>query len=423
MLLAIPVLAAGIVAAALLRGEGSAPAAAPPTAEEPAPALPSGPAEDPGGATRDPAIASPDPAAPPPVVPEPPDEEAPPARTEPLLVGFMDDASFRWHPARARMLDRARATGARVIRALVQWHLVAPKRPAPGAAPFVKPRLYELDELVASADARGMEVMLTIWGTPAWAGGKLGPNRAPTDLDALRDFAHGLASRYPSVRRFSVWNEPNTQLFLAPQFDAAGHSVAPRAYADLYRAAYEGIKEANSDALVAIGETGSHGRDAPSPGDAQDRHSPARFAQLLSLESPRLEFDAWAHHPYPVHAGVAPDAPSNWPVVTLSSLDRFARALDHWFERDDTRLWITEVGYEAAPAEPAGLPENVHAEYAARAIALAAAVPQVTLFVWFTFADHEGNRWESGLVDAAGSRRPAYASFTAAVRASARAPS
>jgi Cellulase (glycosyl hydrolase family 5) len=423
MLLAIPVLAAGIGAAVLLRGGDDAPSTAQPTAEEPAPALPSDTAETPGAPTRDPAIVTPAPMTPP-VVSEPPDEAAPPVeRTEPLLVGFMDDASFRWHPARARMLDRARATGARVIRALVQWHLVAPKRPAPGAAPFVKARLFELDELVASAEARGMEVMLTIWGTPAWAGGKAGPNRAPTDLDALRDFAEGLASRYPSVRRFSVWNEPNTQLFLAPQFDAAGHSVAPRAYAAIFRAAHEGIKVATPDALVAIGETGSHGRDAPSKGDAQDRHSPARFAQLLSMESPDLEFDAWAHHPYPVHAGVAPEAPSNWPVVTLSSLDRFARALDHWFDRDDTQLWITEVGYEAAPAEPTGLPENVQAEYAARAIALAAAVPQVTLFVWFTFADHEGNRWQSGLVDAAGKRRPVFASFTAAVRASARAPS
>lgn len=346
----------------------------------------------------------------------PPRQQASPAREE-LLVGFMDDVSFRWHPERAQLLDRARATGAGLVRALVGWHQLAPKRPAPGAPPFVVPRLFELDELVANAEARGMEVMFTISGTPAWANGGQAPNRAPTDLDALRDFAHGLASRYPSVRRYSIWNEPNIELFLSPQFDSAGRSVSPRLYADLYRAAHEGIKEANPDALVAIGETSSHGKDEPSPGGVmQDRHSPAEFARLLSKESPRVEFDAWAHHPYPIQQGVAPDGEARWPAVTMPSLERFSEALDEWFERDESPLWITEFGYEAAPGEPHGVPEDLQADYATQALELAAEVPQIEVFVWFTFADGEGNPWQSGLLDAAGRERPVYESFRDAVR-------
>ena len=332
-----------------------------------------------------------------------------------MLIGFMDDASFRWRPSRARMLDRAQATGARLVRALVRWDVAAPNRPAPGRRPYVAPRLHELDELVANAEARDMEVLFTIWGTPAWANGGQGPNRAPTDLDALREFAKGLAERYPSVRHYSIWNEPNTNLFLAPQFDAQGRSVAPHTYAALYRAAYEGIKEANPDALVAIGETGSHGRDAPSLGPGQDRHSPARFAQLLAEED--LEFDAWAHHPYPIAPGVPPDGAAHWPNVTLPSLSRFARALETWFGRDDIPLWITEFGYEVAPAEPFGVSQEVQAERAVRALQLAAAEPSVEMFVWFTFADSEHNTWQSGLLDATGKERPAYQRFAAAVRA------
>jgi hypothetical protein len=339
------------------------------------------------------------------------------ARAQPLLVGFLDDASFRWHADRALMLDRARATGARLIRVLVSWHLTAPERPAPGARPYEEPRLYDLDELVAGADARGMEVLMTIWGTPAWANGGLPPNRAPTDLRALRDFARGLAVRYPSVRRYSIWNEPNTELFFAPQFDGSGRSVGPATYASVYRAAREGIKAGNPRARVAIGETSAHGRDAPSPAGSQDRHSPARFAQLLSQVRPRLEFDAWAHHPYPVHRGVRPDAEARWPAVTLTSLARFSQALDTWFGRRQTPLWISEFAYEAAPAEPLGVPHEEHAAYAARAIELASAIPQVELFVWFTFADGEGNAWESGLFDAAGVARPAYERVAEAVHA------
>jgi polysaccharide biosynthesis protein PslG len=412
-LVAVLALAAGAGIAALLHDSSENPTAVPPTTTEPqeerAPAI----VDD---DTETPAFTPP--AAPEEDAPAPPEETTPtapePDRAEPMLIGFMDDASFRWRASRAKMLDRAKATGARLVRALVRWDVAAPKRPAPGRRPFVAPRLHELDELVANAEARDMEVLFTIWGTPAWANGGQGPNRAPTDLGALREFAKGLAERYPSVRHYSIWNEPNTNLFLAPQFDAQGRSVAPKTYAALYRAAYEGIKEANSDALVAIGETGSHGRDAPSPGPGQDRHSPARFAQLLAGED--LEFDAWAHHPYPISPGVPPDGAANWPNVTLPSLGRFARALEAWFGRDDIPLWITEFGYEVAPAEPFGVSQEAQADRAVRALQLAAAEPSVEMFVWFTFADSEHNTWQSGLLDATGKKRPAYQRFVAAVR-------
>jgi hypothetical protein len=338
------------------------------------------------------------------------------ARARPMTVGFMDDVSFRWHPSRAAMLDRAKATGARVVRALVRWNVVAPERPAHGALPFHEPLLYELDELVANTEARGMRVMFTIVGTPSWANGGLGPNHAPTDPGTLRDFAEALAARYPSVRRYSVWNEPNIELFLTPQFDDQGRSVAPRTYAALYRAAYEGIKAASPQALVAIGETASHGKDQPSPGFMQDRHSPAHFAELLAKADPDLPFYAWAHHPYPVQTGTPPDGLARWPNVTLPSLERFGDELDRWFGREDIPLWITELGYEVAPAEPKGVPEDVHAEYAEHALELADAEPRVELFVWFAFADSPENEWESGLLDEAGAERPAYASFTSAVR-------
>jgi hypothetical protein len=336
-----------------------------------------------------------------------------------MLVGFMDDVSFRWSPQRAQMLDRARATGARLVRALVRWNVVAPERPKPGAPlPFEEPLLYELDELVANTGKRGMSVLLTIVGTPAWANGGQAPNVAPTDPEDLRTFSEALAARYPTVRYYSIWNEPNIELFLSPQFDESGASVSPRTYAEMFRAGYEGIKAANPDALVAIGGTSSHGKDEPSPAsDIQDRHSPGRFAELLAAADPDLEFDAWAHHPYPVQTGTPPDGLSQWPNVTLPSLDRFGTALDGFFGREDIPLWITEFGYEVAPAEPKGVPESVHARYAKESLELAAASPRVDVFVWFAFADDEANEWQSGLLDESGQTREAYAAFTAAVRA------
>jgi hypothetical protein len=344
------------------------------------------------------------------------DEPEPPAPAEPrLLVGFFDDANFRWRPYRASMLDQVQGTGARVVRVLIRWHLAAPARPQPGEPPFHEPMLYEVDELVANSTARGIEVLFSIWGTPGWANGGLGPNHVPTDADDLRRFANGLAARYPAVRRYAVWNEPNTEQFLAPQFDADGRSLAPELYARLYRAAYDGIKDANPDALVAIGETSAHGRDAPSRGRIQDSHSPVRFARLLSQQRPRLRFDAWGHHPYPLKGHLTPDHAVRWPAVGLTSLERFGRELDRWFDQDDIPIWVTEYAYECSPAEPRGVPPELQATFAAHALALAAGVERVRLFVWFTFRDDHTNVWQSGLLDDKGKPRPLYESFAAAI--------
>jgi hypothetical protein len=340
-----------------------------------------------------------------------------PAAGRRLLVGFVDDPSFRWRPYRAQMLDQARATGARLVRAMVYWHRLAPQRPAAGQSPFDEPRLFELDELVAETAEREMEVMLTIWGTPAWANGGGPPNRPPDEPDDLREFASGLAARYPQVRRYSVWNEPNLEQFLAPQFDADGGSLAPQVYARLSRAAFEGIKEGNPGALVAIGETSTRGRDAPSRGSVQDSHSPARFARLLAEVDPHLPFDAWAHHPFPTRPDRPPDQRARLPTVTLLSLARFGRLLDTWFGRRRIPLWITEYGHETQPEEPLGVSRELQAAYAERALALVAAVPRVEVFIWFTFRDDPTNTWQSGLLDESGSPKPAYARFSQAVHA------
>src|SRR5262245_38459487 len=257
-----------------------------------------------------------------------------------LLVGLQDDPSFRWESDRAAMLDRARGAKATLIRTIVDWRHSAPTRPTNAADPFDPAyRLDDVDDLVRSAQQRGIEMLITIWGTPEWANGGQTPNRPPRDATALEDFAAALADRYsgrhagyPAVRLFSAWNEPNLEQFLAPQFDAAGRSVGPALYAPLARAVYEGVKRGNPDALVAIGETSPRGHDVPTEA-VQDSHSPVRFARLLSEQRPAVQFDAWAQHPYPAQPTVSPDEPVRWPRVGIGDLERFGTALDEWFGR------------------------------------------------------------------------------------------
>ena len=82
-------------------------------------------------------------------------------------------------------------------------------------------------------------------------------------------------------------------------------------------------------------------------------HSPARFARLVAAANPRLKFDAWAQHPYPVPVNLKPTQLVRYPNVTLKSFPRFEKDLDKWFKRTNVRIWITEYGHEVQPGRGA----------------------------------------------------------------------
>jgi hypothetical protein len=346
------------------------------------------------------------------------------AAADRMWIGFHDDPSFRWEPDRTSMLDRAKAANATMFRAVVTWADVAKTKPASPANPFDPAyELDDVDQLVRDAQSRGMEVLLTIWGTPKWANGGKGPAYLPRRLSDLTTFARALAQRYsgrypgfPYVRFYSVWNESNLQLFLAPQYDSKGRSVGPRNYARLYAAAYAGIKAGNRRAQVAIGETSSHGRDKPLQGKS-GTHSPGRFAQLVAKANPRLKFDAWAHHPYPFPVSMKPTQKVRWPNVSLASLPQFEKSLDVWFKRKGIPIWITEYGHETKPGEPHGVTERQQASYIKQTLSIVKRDQRVQMFVWFVFQDTKTSLWQSGLYRLNGSAKPGRAAFTSAARA------
>lgn len=341
-----------------------------------------------------------------------------------MYVGFHDDPNFRYEENRAAVLDQASAANATVVRTLVTWANVAPKRPRNAANPFDPAyRFDDLDEFVRGAQKGGMEVLLTVWGTPKWANGGKKPNILPKRNADLTNFTRALASRYsgrypgfPFVRFYSVWNESNLQLFLSPQFDLKGRSVGPKLYAKLYAAAYAGIKRGNAQAKVAIGETSTHGRDRRVNGQS-DTHSPGRFAELVAKANPRLKFDAWAHHPYPTPQYLPPTQKVRWPNVSLSSLPRFEQSLDRWFKRKNVRIWITEYGHETKQdGERKGISRAKQASYALQAFNIARKDARVDMFVWFVLRDHPTSLWQSGLITRSGQPKPALARFRAAAK-------
>jgi hypothetical protein len=244
----------------------------------------------------------------------------------------------------------------------------------------------------------------------------------PRRLADFTAFARAIASRYsgrydgfPFVRFWSIWNEPNLQLFLKPQFDSRGRSVAPRNYARLYAAGYQGVKAANPRALVAIGETSARGTD--NPAGARPVHSPGRFLEELANANPRLKFDAWAHHPYPFRPNLKPSQKVRWPNVTLGSLPELEQHLTQLFRRKSVPIWVTEYGHETRPQDAFGVPYSTQSTFLRQAIAIARADKFVTMFIWFVYQDDQGQPWDSGLYTQTGANKGSSPSrFSAAAR-------
>jgi hypothetical protein len=337
-----------------------------------------------------------------------------------MPVGFYDDPSFRWSAARQENLQAAASAGSTVIHTTASWPGLAPTRPA-DAADGSDPayQLSDLDDLVAKAALYHQRVMIDITGTPKWANGGKTPNRMPTRLSDLTAFAHMLAARYNgltghgTVGLYSVWNEPNLQLFLSPQY-AGKKIVGPANYAKLYKAAYTGIKAGNPAAHVAIGETSARGRDKPLA-TASASVAPATFARLVA-QTKGLRFDAWAHHPYPSANRLPPTQKVRYPNVALSTMPQFEKDLKKWFHRS-VPIWITEYGHETKPGDPQGVSPAIQAQYAKQALTIARNDPNVQMFIWFTFRDSSGNPWQSGLRLPSGANKPSYNAFSSLARA------
>src|SRR5687768_14714330 len=86
-----------------------------------------------------------------------------------MWVGFQDDPNFRWTEHRETTRAQAVAENATVLRAWVFWPYIAPEQPADPTDSFDDAyRFEDLDEFVRQAQLHGQEVLLTIWGTPAW---------------------------------------------------------------------------------------------------------------------------------------------------------------------------------------------------------------------------------------------------------------
>ena len=313
------------------------------------------------------------------------------AAAVPLSLMQDDNQLLRAGPvAREKALDDMRALGVDVVRILV---LERDLRPA------------ELDAAVAGAQARGLRVLLTPTGPPA------------ADPRAYERFVALLGARYPSVRLWAVWNEPNNPRFLTPQQrrTRGGRlaAVSPGTYRRLVRAAARALAATGHgrDTLLA-GEASPVGRHSDAP-PARRPVAPERFLRGLLGGRERLPVTGLSHHPYAGGTG-SPLDPAGARLLTLAGLPRLQRLVAAAARRGvlaaRTPIWLTEQGFQTDPPDPYfGVSPARQAayialaEWAARGVAATAQYLLVDEPALFRF--QSGLRWIDGRA------KPAFAAY------------
>jgi len=156
-----------------------------------------------------------------------------------VRFGIQDDAWLEGGPG--RLADRVatiKRLGLQVVRVTVDWDETEPE---PGSYDWSR-----ADRLLGALRRAGLDPVVTLWGTPNWASASGAPNAPPARGRDFQRFAQAVAARFPYVRYWLVWNEPNKAQWLKP--------ASPSLYVTrLLNPGYAGIKSASPQAKVGGG--------------------------------------------------------------------------------------------------------------------------------------------------------------------------
>lgn len=308
-----------------------------------------------------------------------------------LRVGITDDAWLEFGPGTLETrAARLKALGADVTRVALDWRVIQPTR-----------EIYaweRTDALLAALRVAGIVPVVSLWGTPPWANGGGKPNVAPSSAATFATFARAAAERYPWVRHWIVWNEPNQRRWLNPP--------SPVAYVTkLLNPAGAAIKSVIPKAAIAGGSTAPRG--------SQGGISPVDFIRGMGRAGARL--DAYAHHPHPLSPAETPltGGCKNCLTITLATLERLLDETRKAFG-PRPRIWLSEVGFQTNPPDRIlGVTWARQARSLAEAQYRAYSGSRVDMLIQYLVRDEPRlDAWQSGLETTTGRAKPASLGFS-----------
>ena len=366
---------------------------------------------------------------------------------------FQDDATLLGDDAaaRERALDELQSLGVDTIRALVLWNRVAPdalsaNRPqfdATDPAAYPHGNWARYDALVEGAQARGMNVLLTPTGPgPGWASDCRGDYSArricKPKPDEYGAFVQALGRRYPTVTRWSLWNEPNQGGWLTPQYVITSRGATPEAphrYRRLVQSATAGLAASGHGGdQILLGETAPIGRTSGSVStrsmapvefwrelaclDSRGRKLTGSNASTRGCTSPgRLGVTGAAHHPYTRGAGQKPTDRGGTNDISLATIGRLSLWLDRGARAgrwpSGLPIRATEYGLQTNPPDrQAGLSLSAQAQYLNQSDYMAWTNPRVRSVAQYElFDERDLGAFQTGLRFADGRAKPALDAY------------
>jgi hypothetical protein len=272
-------------------------------------------------------------------------------------------------------LDEFQALGADVVKVQVYWNEIAPGGSSkPSGFDATNPGGYnwsEYDDIVRGTLARGMQPFLVLGNrAPAWAS-RRGGRHAGTNRPSAREFAlfaQAAGARYPNVRIWALWNEPNLSSWLGPQRGRGGVPLSPSIYRNLYLAGHRGLRASGHGGdTILLGELAPRGRGGSKVPpltflremaclNGSYRAYRGRSARARGCPSRlgRIPARGVAYHPYTPNAG-GPTARVRSDEASIATLGRVARVADRVARRGRlsrrARVWVTEFGFQTNPPD------------------------------------------------------------------------
>ena len=302
----------------------------------------------------------------------------------------------------------------------LNFSTVAPARPARPQDPSDPAYRWPagLDAAVAEATANGVNVALLATRSPRWANGGRSPIWAPSPA-AYSDFLVAAARRYPAVRRWMIWSEPNKVSRFQP--NAPSGPTGARTYAPLLDAAYSALKGVSRRNIVIGGMTWTGGEVKPKP-----------FLDYLRLPNgrrPRLDW--FGHNPFPFRFPNLREEAIGDGFRDISDLDLYSREIRRAYPRTKPKLWLSEFTVQSDKRSrdfELVVSRAGQARWLSAAYRIADELPSVAGLGWLNLLDEREGPGSAnfGLLTAGGARKPSFFAFRNApsrrLRPSVRAP-
>lgn len=241
-----------------------------------------------------------------------------------------------------RGLDAAQDLGFNWIKLFTEWSSVQPTS---------APTYSWSDSAVNGANARAIQVLMRLDGTPGWArdGGCNEPdskNYPPRSNAEFAEFAYQTALHWRGkVAAYEIWNEPN----VADEW--GGCNPDPVRFTNLLAAVYPRLKQGDPNALLVTGglsNTGDGSQPGVCDGQVQVCGDLLYLQQMYTLGGGHMgtHWDALGAHPY--GGPNAPDAsPSSHPPTGLyfRRMDDMRNIINDFGHESTVPIWATEMGW------------------------------------------------------------------------------